>query len=74
MNVVRPMDKGLPPLGISSEAASADAEILAMVARADADVAAGRFVTISGPADAEALHEAAMARLRGRIATDQSGR
>ncbi len=74
MNVVRPTDNKVPPLGNGSEAAPADAEILAMVARADADVAAGRFITVTGPADSNALHEATMARLRARLTAGRSGR
>jgi hypothetical protein len=72
MNVVRAIDHDARPQVAGS--VSADAEILAMVARADADVAAGRFVTITSPADAEAVHEGTMARLRARIAAGRLGR
>ena len=74
MNVVRPTDTVVLPLSSVSEASSATAEILAMVARADADVAAGRFVTVAGPADSEALHAATMARLRDRLAAARGSR
>jgi hypothetical protein len=74
MNVVRPTDKIAPPLGAGSEATSADADILAMVARADADVAAGRFITVTGPVESDDLHEATMARLRARLSAGRSGR
>jgi Arc/MetJ-type ribon-helix-helix transcriptional regulator len=45
-------------------------DILAMVDRADADMAAGRYKTISTPAESHALHEAAIDRLRARLAED----
>ena len=72
MNVVYPLDGPTRSLGDRSDAASHNDEIVAMVARAEADVATGRFVTISGPADSEALHDATMARLRARIAEGRS--
>ena len=49
-------------------------EIAAMVERADADVAAGRYAMVATPEDSRALHEAAMARLRARLASDAAGR
>lgn len=45
-----------------------DRVVAAMVSRADADTAAGRYVTISTPDDAEALHRRMMDRLRGNLA------
>jgi Arc/MetJ-type ribon-helix-helix transcriptional regulator len=45
-------------------------EIAAMVERADTDVAARRFATVATPEDSRALHEAAMGRLRARMASD----
>lgn len=52
----------------------AEDEIAAMVARADADLAAGRFTTIATPEDSQALHEIAMARLRARLVSDDTVR
>jgi hypothetical protein len=49
-------------------------EIDAMVERADADVAAGGYAMVATTEDSQALHEAAMARLRGRLASDTAGR
>jgi len=74
MNVVSPADTIVLRLGSSSEAAPVDAEILAMVTRADADVAAGRFITVEGPADSDAVHEATMARLRAHLMANHSER
>jgi hypothetical protein len=51
----------------------AENEIAAMVERAYADVAAGRYATVATPEDSQALHEAAMARLRARMASDAAG-
>jgi Arc/MetJ-type ribon-helix-helix transcriptional regulator len=48
-------------------------EIAAMAGRADADMASGRFVTVTGPEDSEALHASTMARLRARISRDTQG-
>lgn len=45
----------------------AEDEISAIAERADADLAAGRFVTVSTPEDSEALHAAVMVRLRTRL-------
>jgi len=52
----------------------AEDEITAMVERADADVAARRYVTVATPEDSQALHKGAMARLRARLAEDAQGR
>ncbi len=52
----------------------AEHEIAAMVERADADVAARRFTMVATPEDSQVLHEAAMARLRTRMANDDPGR
>ena len=52
----------------------AEGEIAGMVERADADVAAGRYAVVGTEADSRALHEAAMARLRARMAIDAAGR
>ena len=49
-----------------------DDEIAEIVERAEADIAAGRYVTVRTGADSEVLHEAAMDRLRMRLATDAS--
>ena len=43
-------------------------EIVAEAEAGIADAEAGRYVTISTPEDAEALHERTMARLRDRLA------
>nr|WP_294505639.1 hypothetical protein [uncultured Rhodopila sp.] len=47
-------------------------EIARMVERADADLKAGRYVTVSTPEESLALHEAAMSRLRARLARGAS--
>jgi Arc/MetJ-type ribon-helix-helix transcriptional regulator len=47
-------------------------EIATIAARADADIAAGRYVTVTTQEDSDALHDAAMARLRARLAADSS--
>ena len=52
----------------------AEDEIAGMVDRADADMAAGRYVTVATPEDSQALHESAMTRLRSRLAEDARGR
>jgi Arc/MetJ-type ribon-helix-helix transcriptional regulator len=52
----------------------AEGEIATMVQRADADMAAGRYVTVATPEDDQALHEAAMNRLHARLASDDIGR
>ncbi len=46
----------------------AENEIAGMVRRADADVAAGRYITISTQPEAEALHQRTMDRLRANPA------
>ena len=57
-----------------AEHLEAEDEIAGMVNRADADMAAGRYVTVATPEDSQALHESAMARLRARLAEDARGR
>jgi Arc/MetJ-type ribon-helix-helix transcriptional regulator len=47
-------------------------EIASIVARTDDDIAAGRYVTVTTAAESDALHDAAMARLRARLAADDS--
>jgi Arc/MetJ-type ribon-helix-helix transcriptional regulator len=59
-------------LRLYADLLDSDDEIAEIVERADADIAAGRYVTVRTPADNEALHEAAMDRLRARLATDAS--
>jgi Arc/MetJ-type ribon-helix-helix transcriptional regulator len=59
-------------LHLYAELLDSDDEIAEIVERADADVAAGRYVTVRTQADSEALREAAMDRLRTRLATDAS--
>ncbi len=49
-------------------------EIAAMVERADAEMAAGRYRMIATPEDSQALHETVMARLRVLLASDAAGR
>jgi hypothetical protein len=51
----------------------AENEIAAMPDRADADMASGRFVTVTDAADSEALHASTMARLRERMSRDTPG-
>lgn len=46
-------------------------EIVAEAEAGIADAEAGRYVTIATPADAEALHERTMARLRDQLAADK---
>ena len=48
----------------------AEAEMDALVERADADIEAGRFATVITPEDSDALHVAAMGRLRVRLAAN----
>jgi Arc/MetJ-type ribon-helix-helix transcriptional regulator len=59
-------------LRLYAELLNSDDEIVEIVERADADIAAGRYVTVRTQADSEALHEAAMDRLRMKMATDAS--
>jgi len=48
----------------------AEDEIADMAERADADMAAGRYATISTLEDSEALHQRTMDRLRANLASD----
>ena len=48
----------------------AEDEIAAMAQRADADMAARRFVTVSSPEDSDALHQPTMDRLRSNLVSD----
>ena len=50
----------------------AESEISLLVERADADMAAGRHTMVATPEDSNA-HDAAMARLRARLAGDGTG-
>lgn len=52
----------------------AEDEIADMAERADADMALGRYVTVSTLDDSEALHQRAMDRLRANLASDTSAR
>jgi Arc/MetJ-type ribon-helix-helix transcriptional regulator len=56
-------------LRLYAELLDSDDEI---VERSDADIAAGRFVAVRIQAGSEALHEAAMDRLRAQLAIDAS--
>jgi Lon protease-like protein len=51
----------------------AENEISVLVERADADLAAGRYTMVATPEDSDALHHAAMTRLRARLAGDATG-
>jgi Arc/MetJ-type ribon-helix-helix transcriptional regulator len=51
----------------------AEGEIADMVQRADADVAGGRYTMVATAEDSQALHDATMARLRARMASDATG-
>jgi Arc/MetJ-type ribon-helix-helix transcriptional regulator len=53
-----------------AEHIEAESEIASMVGRADTDMAAGRFVTVTGAEDSEALHARAMGRLHARMPGD----
>ncbi|HME26208.1 MAG TPA: hypothetical protein VKI44_33590 [Acetobacteraceae bacterium] len=59
-------------LRLYADLLDSDDEIAEVVERADADIAGGGYVTVSTPTDSEALHEAALDRLRTRLATDAS--
>jgi Arc/MetJ-type ribon-helix-helix transcriptional regulator len=59
-------------LRLYAELLDSDDEIAEIVERADADIAAGRYVTVTTQADSDTLHEAAMARLRAQLAIDAS--
>jgi len=52
----------------------AEDEIAGMVERADAEMASGRFVTISSSEDSDALHQRTMDRLHTNLAADISAR
>jgi Arc/MetJ-type ribon-helix-helix transcriptional regulator len=56
-----------------SEHLEAENEIAAMAVRADADMASGRFVTVTSAEDGEALHASTMARLRARMPPNDEG-
>jgi len=49
-----------------------DRLIAAMAERADADMAAGRYVTIATPEDSEAVHQRTIERLRANLARTAS--
>ena len=51
----------------------AEKDIAVMAERADDDLAAGRYTLVATPEDSDALHNAAMARLRARLADDATG-
>jgi hypothetical protein len=51
----------------------AENEIGVLVERADADLAAGRYTVVATQKDSNALHDAAMARLRARLTGDAAG-
>ena len=48
-------------------------DIAAMVERADADVAAGRYVTVATPGDSEAAHQQMVRHLRAKLAEGAAG-
>jgi Arc/MetJ-type ribon-helix-helix transcriptional regulator len=56
-----------------AEHLDAENEMSVLVERADADLAAGRYTMVATPEDSNALHDAAMARLRARLAGDANG-
>lgn len=66
-------DYVMDALRLYAEHLDAEDEIAAMVERADASLAAGRFVTVATAEDSQVLHEDAMARLRARLAEDDPG-
>ena len=47
-----------------------ESEIAAMVERADGDMTAGRYVTVSTPGESEAVHQRILERLRTNLAGD----
>ena len=53
-----------------AEHIEAENETAAMAIRADADMASGRFVTVTGAEDGEPLHTSTTARLRARLSRD----
>jgi Arc/MetJ-type ribon-helix-helix transcriptional regulator len=59
-------------LRLYAELLDSDDEIAEIIERADADIAAERYVTVRTQVDSEALHEAAMDRLRAQLAIDAS--
>jgi Arc/MetJ-type ribon-helix-helix transcriptional regulator len=61
-------------LSAYAEHLEAENEIATMAVRADADMAAGRFVTVTSTEDSDALHASTMARLRARMPPDDQGR
>ena len=56
-----------------AEHVEAESEIAAMANRANADMASGRFVTVTNPEETEALHAGTMARLRAGMSRDAEG-
>jgi Arc/MetJ-type ribon-helix-helix transcriptional regulator len=58
-------------LRLHADHLNAENEIAGMAERADADMAAARYVTVATPEDSDALHQAAMARLRARLAAER---
>jgi Arc/MetJ-type ribon-helix-helix transcriptional regulator len=55
-------------LRLCTDHLEAEDEIAGMAERTDADMAAARYVSVATPEDSEALRQAAMARLRARLA------
>lgn len=49
-------------------------EIAAIAAGADAEVAAGDYITVASHEQAEQLHQQTMARLRARLTADDAAR
>ena len=60
-------------LRLHAEHLDAEDEIAAMVERADANLAAGRYAAVATVGDGQVLHKDAMARLRARLAEDGPG-
>lgn len=52
----------------------AEDEIAAIAAGADAEIAAGDYVTVTSPEQAEAIHRETMARVRARLAAENAAR
>jgi hypothetical protein len=50
---------------------SVEDEFVEMAARADSDMAAGRYVTVATPEDSLAMHQAMIADLRAALDTEQ---
>jgi Arc/MetJ-type ribon-helix-helix transcriptional regulator len=61
-------DRIVEALRLYADHPEVEDEIAGMAKRAEADMAAVRYVTVATPEDSEALHQAAMARLRARLA------